>query len=485
MAHNPAHHALLLGRLRDAVLSGTRTADAPRSVISESWQRSLAANVNPDLHSAPVIYHADEVVDIREQHVLHPTLPMLRETLLGFGEEARQIMIICDDRGHILWCEGANDVRLTAENVGLGEGTRWSEDAAGTNAMGTALAVNGTVTVHSAEHLVRTYHGWTCAASPVRDPDTGRTIGVIDLSGPLETMHPAMVALVSASARLAESQLQVRLAQQDEALRARNMRHLIALRGEPGALLSPTGRVLAAEPHGLLPTRMDVTSDRMTLPDGREAVLEPLGEGFLLRVPRERRPNRLPRLTLSFLGMDPPVAVLDGREIPLSLRHAELLTALALQGGGLTAEQLALRLYGERGNPTTVRAEMHRLRAQLGEGVLHTRPYRLHAEVGGDFLAVRRALANGDVREAADRYRGSLLARSEAPVVRDERDDLAAGVRRGLLAGQDGDALWRFAQTDSGEHDTEVLEQLVKLLPSNDVRYALAATRLKRALQDG
>ncbi|KOV82150.1 transcriptional regulator [Nocardia sp. NRRL S-836] len=478
---DPRQHALLLNRVRDAVLSGTRTAVSPRSVISASWQRSLAANVNPDLHTAPTVFAPDELPELRERHPLHPTLPVLRETLLGFAQEAKHIMVVADAQGHILWCEGSHHTRSYAENVGLAEGTRWSEDSAGTNAMGTALAVNSSVTVHSAEHLVRTYHHWTCAGSPVRDPDTGETIGVIDLSGPVETMHPSMVALVSASARLAESALLARMNARDEELRARNMRHLVALRGEPGALLSSTGRVVAAEPYGLVPPRVDVSSDRVRLPDGRDAVLEPLAQGYLLRVPRQRLVRR-PVLSLSFLLPEPKV-VLDAREVPISLRHAEILCALALHGG-LTADQLALRLYGERGNPTTVRAELHRLRAQLGTGVLATRPYRLTTHVEADFLAVRAALRDGDVPLAAARYRGTLLSRSEAPIVLAERDDLASGVRRAVLSRGDANALWTFTQTDSGEHDAEAMEQLVRLLPPNDVRLAITNARLRRLDQD-
>jgi hypothetical protein len=187
-------------------------------------------------------------------------------------------------------------------------------------------------------------------------------------------------------------------------------------------------------------------------------------------------------LSLSFLLPEPKV-VLDGREVPISLRHAEILGALTLDGR-LSADQLALRLYGERGNPTTVRAELHRLRAQLGPDVLATRPYRLTADVEADFLAVRAALKDGDVPLAASRYRGSLLRRSEAPVVRDERDDLATGVRKAVLARGDANALWTFTQTDSGEHDVEALEQLVRLVPANDVRLAIATARLRRLSQD-
>lgn len=462
-----------LAHLRELTLSGDRVRGA-REVIVESWRRSLAARIDPERHEAPVVLGPAEVVDRRGAHPLAAALPVLRETLVSIADAAEHMMLVTDADGTVLWCEGAASVRFRGERVGLTEGTCWSEEAIGTNAMGTALAVNRPVTVHSAEHLVRTYHRWTCAASPVRDPDTGRTIGTVDVSGPLTSAHPSTAALVSAAARLAEGQLRARLAERDERVRSANMRHLIALRGEPGALLSATGRVLATEPHGLVTARVDVSGDRVRLADGREALLEPLEEGYLLRV--SRRGARTPVLSLRFLGA--VAGSLDGRALALSARHAELLTALALHPRGLSAEELALCVYGERGNPTTVRAELHRLRAQLG-GVLLTRPYRLSADVRGDFLAVREALRAGDVGTAAAAYRGPLLPRSEAPVVREEREDLSSALRRAVLDRGDVAALWSFGLVSE---DAAVLERLVLLLPGTDPRREVAARRLRRVL---
>ena len=148
---------------------------------------------------------------------------------------------------------------------------RWSEDAIGTNAMGTALAVDEPVQIHSAEHLVRTVHSWTCAAAPVHDPDTGTLIGAIDISGPLHTAHPAMVQLVAATAQLAENQLRVRLAIADEQLRIRNMPHLASLRGRPGALVTPTGRILAGEPYTGWPVRVRIEPGADRVPARRRA----------------------------------------------------------------------------------------------------------------------------------------------------------------------------------------------------------------------
>lgn len=135
-------------------------------------------------------------------------------------------------------------------------------------------------------------------------------------------------------------------------------------------------------------------------------------------------------IALPFLGAARPVATLDGREIRLSLRHAELLTLLALHPEGTTADQLATALYGRHGNPVSVRAELHRLRAQLEPDVLCTQPYRIGARVRADFLDVRTALAEGRLADAVTAYRGPLLPRSVAPAIRDEREELSAMLRR-------------------------------------------------------
>lgn len=481
LLHDPAAYARMLQRVHDAVLSGVPAPHQPRSVISASWDRSLAADVDPDGQPPPLVYEAGELDDVRQEHPLASVLPLLRQNLVSIADDAEHIMIVTDADGHILWREGEAGVCHQADRVLLTEGVRWSEDVIGTNAMGTVLATGEPVQVYSAEHLVRMYHTWTCAAAPVRDPESGRLLGAIDVSGPLRTVHPAMLALVSATASLAEGQLKAQLAVRDERVRRSHMPHLEALRGEPGALLSATGRVLATESCGPLPDALPVRDGAVALPDGRVGMLEPLPEGYLLRlggtsshVPVRRR------LGLTFLSDSAPVVTVDGREIPITLRHAEILTVLAMHQHGMTADRLAFELYGDDGNPVTVRAEIHRLKAQLGADVVRTRPYRLAADIDADFLRVAAALREGDVEAVVRGFDGPLLIDSEAPAVRDERESLTALVRRAVLDSGDAEALWRFWETSCGADDAEVVERLCRLLPEPDPRRRIVDTHRDR-----
>jgi len=477
-------HSRRLSALYDEVLGGSRAHASPRPVVAESWQRSLAALVNPDLDAPPVVYTAARLQELREAHPLNAVLPVLRQTLTSIADEASHIMIITDAQGLVLWREGAADVRRHADRIALSEGAVWAEDLIGTNGMGTALATDQPVQIHSAEHLVRRIHAWTCAAAPVHDPDTGKLIGAVDVSGPLRTIHPAMIALVTAAARLAEGQLRVLMAAADEQLRARNMRHLMALGEEAGALLTPSGRVLAVQPLAWLPDRLVVPdgADRIELGDGREAVVEPLDEGYLLRIPGAVR--RRASLRLKLLGSVQPIAVVNGREIALTLRRAEVLALLLLHPAGLTAEQLMLQLYGDEGNPTTVRAEMHRLRSLLGDGVLDTKPYRIVADVTGDISDVQAALRRSDLPAALDSYAGPLLGRSEAPALRAEREELEATLRGAVLESGDAELVWRFAQTPTGAQDLEIFEQLAHRLPPSDPRRPAVQARRHRLIED-
>ncbi len=272
------------------------------------------------------------------------------------------------------------------------------------------------------------------------------------------------------------------MAAADEMLRARNMRHLMALGDAPGALLTPTGRVLAVQPLEWLPDRLVVPdgADRIDLGDGREGVIEPLDEGYLLRIPGTPVRRSRPSLRLKLLGTGQPIAVVGGREIALTLRRAEVLALLLLHPTGLTAEQLMLQLYGDEGNPTTVRAEMHRLRNLLGGGVLDTKPYRIIADVTGDVTDVQAALRDGELSMALDLYEGPLLARSDAPALRAERGELDATVRRAVLDTGDAELLWRFGQTSTGAEDLEIFETLLAALPALDRRMPAVAARVHR-----
>ncbi|GEL20865.1 helix-turn-helix domain-containing protein [Pseudonocardia asaccharolytica] len=489
-ATDPVARARALSKVFDAVLAGDEVPPAaPRPIISESWRRSLAAHVDPEKRTPPVVFTPDELHDIRATHPLGTVMPLLRSTLVSIADEAMHVMLVTDAEGHILWREGAASLLAKGDRVGLFPGTQWSEDAIGTNAMGTTIAVDAPVQIHSAEHLVRTYHTWTCVAAPVHDPDTGAILGAIDISGPLHTVHPALVQLVSATAQLAENQLRVQLAIADERLRMRNMPHLTSLRGDPGALVTPTGRVLAGEPYGWWPERIDLDdgTDRIVLPNGREMMVEPLAEGYLLRAPRSTSSGStarpIPALSLRFMGDGSPTLLLNGRSIPLTLRPAEILTALAMHREGLTAEQLALLLYGDDGNQTTVRGEIHRLRGLIGAEVLQTRPYRLAATVDSDFCAVRRAVAAGRVEVALRACGGFLLPRSDAPEIRQLRDELVTGLRRAVLDSGNADLLHIFAGHPLGTGDLEVYDRLVELLPAGDPRRPSVVSR-RALLQD-
>jgi hypothetical protein len=191
--------------------------------------------------------------------------------------------------------------------------------------------------------------------------------------------------------------------------------------------------------------------------------------------PREVAPGK-PSLELRFLGGQRPVALLDGRELRLSQRHADMLTLLALAPSGMSAERLATDVYGERGNPVTARSEIHRLRTQLGAAVVRSNPYRLHADVSADFRTVRTELRAGRVREAAA-YRGDLLPASEAPAVIQLREVLFGELRRATLGRRDPEAMWSLADTEVGAEDLELAEALAEALPRTDPRHAAMAAR--------
>ena len=372
-------HARMLARVHDALLSGDRPPADPRRLVARSWQRARAQGVDPDLGDPPGPVSVEETEQRRIGSPLHRVLPELRAALTSVAEDARHIMVITDADGVLLWREGSTPVRRRADALGFTEGANWSERMVGSNAIGTALAEGAPVQMFAAEHFVRSHHVWTCTACPVHDPRTGDLLGVVDVSGPAETVHPTTVALVGTAVKLAEASLW----RQHEG-------RLEALRGVAAPLLAGLpGAGLVVDDHGWVAAVTGMPSlERIAVPRADRPVAihgvgvcvpEPVPGGWLLRVSAA---SAL-RLTLD-LEAKPPRAIVDGSSRwlhPLSTRHAEVLVLLARAGAtGLDAGALSAALYGDRDHLVTVRAEMSRMRRTLG-GLLLARPYRIAPEV--------------------------------------------------------------------------------------------------------
>ncbi|HEY6762330.1 MAG TPA: GAF domain-containing protein [Baekduia sp.] len=417
--------ALRLARAHDAVLGGAPPPPDLRGVIVDSWRRCEAAGVDSERGLAPLAFAGDEASERWGRSPLARAEVVLRSLLDDVRAEGEQVLLVCDADGTLLWIDGDDGMIEQAKSVHLMRGARWSEAAAGTNAMGTALALDHGLQVFSAEHFATSVHGWTCSAAPLHDPLTGEVIGVLDLSGPLQTAHPHSLALVTAAARMVEGLL---------------LRETLA-----GAHAAQAG----AAARGTFP---------------------------LVR-PR-------PGLAVRALGRDRAEVGAGGDQpVTLSRRHSELLVLLALRPEGLSAEEVAIATHGDFGKPVTARAELSRLRRILGRRLL-AEPYRLDVAPRADFLAVEDCLAAGALAAALDAYPGPLLPRSEVPLVVEAREALDHRVRQAVLRAGDPELLHRWIHSAAGRDDLEACRRLLAALPEDDARRPAALSHLRRLVLD-
>ncbi|HTU30703.1 MAG TPA: GAF domain-containing protein [Solirubrobacteraceae bacterium] len=385
--------ARVLRRAHDVALHEGHVPSIVRGVIADSWERCAETGVDPSEPGAPQVIAPDDAAERFRDHPLSQTTDVLRATLGALLYEARHILVVSDADGCLLWSEGHPDVLSASEEIRFTPGYAWSELAAGTNAVGTALAADHAVQVFSAEHFRSEVHGWQCSGAPIHDPETGELLGAIDVTGRFETASPHTLALVALAGRLVEERLRAQMLERDARILGRFAESAPLHRAGPAAALSPSGRVLAVT-DGLGPlapghrVAIPPAGDRIVLADGTQAAIEPLGEGAML-VGSSRRPGdgvapggahrRARRAGAHRLTVRPggrasfftPTA-----EHRLTIRHSQIAELLARHPEGLDARALSDLLYGAPGHEVAVRAELHRMRDILGD-CLGTRPYRL------------------------------------------------------------------------------------------------------------
>ena len=374
-----------------------------RLVVRDSWRRSLGSGVDPDGGAPPVDLLDDDLLAYREAHPLAPVMPVIRRLLVEDAEDDRMIVAVTDAGGRMLWVEGDRRLRSRAAGMHFVEGARWAEDVVGTNAPGTALAVDHAVQIYGSEHFRRPVQPWSCSAAPVHDPVTGALLGAIDVTGGDHVASPHVLTLVRATVAAVESELRWQHREQ--------LQRGAGRRPPPLQRLAPRLEVLGRE------------RARLTLPVG------------------------------------PVELSLRHSELLLLLAEA------AVAGEGRTAAQLAAECHRGDAAAVTVRAELSRLRRLVGADLVGSRPYRLLGRVDTDLDQVRRLLARGSVGSALERYPGAVLPGSRAPGVAVARERVAALLRQAVLRSRRPELLLRYAQLPEARDDVAVWQTCLEWLP--------------------
>lgn len=201
-------------------VSGSTLDRSPvREVVIKSWQRCRHSKVNLAVDVAPQL-DSDILGSLRRKNrellqAAAPTLSEAADVLAG----TNSLMLITDPKGIVLDSVGDRKAVHAGMDIALSQGGQWQEGNAGTNGIGTALAIGQAVMVHASEHYCEGIKGWSCAGAPIHDPVDGSIIGILDISAKKQESSTQMLAL----AVVAASQIEQALMRQTEAQQLRLM----------------------------------------------------------------------------------------------------------------------------------------------------------------------------------------------------------------------------------------------------------------------
>jgi two-component system sensor histidine kinase KdpD len=138
----------------------------------------------------------------------HPVMHHLADLLADSG----YVVVLTDATGCILTLLGDRHVRRRLARIDFIPGGSWSEAAAGTNAIGTALADGHMVQLMASEHYCAGWGDLTCTAAPIHHPVTGRIIGVLDVTGDYRLIRSHLTSVLATAALEVEQELRAHLA---------------------------------------------------------------------------------------------------------------------------------------------------------------------------------------------------------------------------------------------------------------------------------
>ncbi|MES2490263.1 MAG: helix-turn-helix domain-containing protein [Pseudomonadota bacterium] len=185
--------------------------------LSASRQRCIHQHhLDPDSDTAPDVVDATELSYTRES--LEPTIALAQDELGRLHAMVSSIgyaTLLADPQGIILerYCREADADALTA--FGTRVGARWTEEAQGTNGIGTCVIEQRPLNVHRQQHFRHHYSTLSCSAAPIFDADgkLKAILNVVSRATEISDRSHAMALTVIADCARAIQEREFRTAQ--------------------------------------------------------------------------------------------------------------------------------------------------------------------------------------------------------------------------------------------------------------------------------
>jgi transcriptional regulator of acetoin/glycerol metabolism len=197
--------------VRERFLAGRQTkVDEQSRDLLARWERVRARGLLPDRTDAAGV-DSLQLNERRERlaSVLHGQ-PSLFDPLVRDLEARALVAVVADHEGVVLYRHGREVTEQAAVLDQLSEGSRWSEDIRGTNAVGTSLVERRPIGVLGGAHFDRASSGIFCYAAPVFDPH-GELVCTLDVSGPMSRHEEAFGTAICAASSAVELMLRTQL----------------------------------------------------------------------------------------------------------------------------------------------------------------------------------------------------------------------------------------------------------------------------------
>ncbi|MBJ7555550.1 sigma-54-dependent Fis family transcriptional regulator [Marinomonas spartinae] len=227
----------------------------PHELIGRSWQRCLSEyGLDPSQpRPARIVTHqilrehqdsVDEFLNVARAGV-----EQLYTQIAGLG----YVLLLSDYRGITVQFLGSKNDDERLHRAGLYLGADWSEQYAGTCAVGTCIHEQQALTCHRVDHFDSSHIGLTCTAAPIKDP-SGQLLAVLDISALDSSQTPDSqnfaLHLTQLYARLIEDAYFLRRHRRSLIFKCDQSRELVQVNGQFLFALSEEGEVLAANTAG-------------------------------------------------------------------------------------------------------------------------------------------------------------------------------------------------------------------------------------------